>query len=208
MVPPPRLFTDQPYPALNWPLRLEHVIESPPDQYVSLDEAKNASQEHGFTVGLDTALDPFNFTATIVLRDLNACSYQRGPFGLDFLHEPNFSLGFSYNLPAGSQAVVGPWAAAAALTLLNLHFQYKGKDKLELGLGQVGAQFDSTGKLTFPFGVQAEYHDVFTPNLSVTLSAGGSVKQPDPGDPDYLTHKDQFRVSWNPNLVLGMLFHW
>jgi hypothetical protein len=83
------------------------------------------------------------------------------------------------------------------MTALNLHFQRGGEEFFELALGQFGVQVDSAGRMALPFSVQGEFHDVFAPHVSLTVSAGGSLVPQD----------GKFRLDWDPPVV-GLLWHW
>jgi hypothetical protein len=142
-----------------------------------------------------------------VARDWNAHSFQRGLFVADLLHEPGVNLQFDFNPPGSFNPLAipagyGPAAAGLSATALNLHFQKysKGKatDVLELALGQFGVQVDATGKLAFPFGVQAELHDVFAPKISLFVNAGGSLEPQQNG---------KLKLEWSTP-VLGVMWHW
>lgn len=211
-----RLFQEQPYPGLSWPTHIGYDVIPPDKTFLSIEKSMdmfNSSKgdddddNDKVHVGVDEQLDPGTFTVSLVLRNLNAASISSGNFGLDLLHEPTLSGSFTFNPPGSflfpDNTQYGPVAAGVSMTFLNLHFKRKGKEFIELGLGQMGAQIDSTGKVVFPFGAQVEIHNPFTSfiskDLSVIISAGGSFKKPDPTDPDFNNqNKDNFLLRWSP----------
>lgn len=206
----PKLFLENPYPGLARPAFLEWKLESPSSRELTIDEVNRAASDRSgppLRLGIDGALDPGTFSFSIVARDWNLHTFHRGLFLADLLHEPGVNVQFGFNPPGSFNPLAipagyGPAAAGVSATALNLHFQRysKGKatDVLELALGQFGVQVDATGKLAFPFGIQAELHDVFAPRISLFVNAGGSLEPKENG---------KLKLEWSTP-VLGLMWHW
>ena len=201
----PRLRLENPYPDFAHTSGFKLTLDSPDSQLLSPNEALKAADNKadGVRLGLDTSLDPGTFSLSALARDWNLKSFRRGAFLADVLHEPTVSLQLTFNPPGSYNPLAtrtgyGPTAAGVSITALNLHFQRNGEEFFELAFAQLGVQVDSNGRLGFPLSVQGELHDVFAPNLSLTISAGGSLTQQDDG---------KFRLVWTPPVV-GLLWHW
>ena len=202
---PTKLRLENPYPDFAQALVYRLQMDSPPAQRFTSEEMNDTSSKPltGVRLGLDASLDPGTFSISLVARDWNGKTFRRGPFLADILHEFTGNLKFDFNPPGSYNPLAlptgyGPAAAGVSITALNLHFKRNGEEFIELALGQIGVQLDSNGKMAFPFSAQGELHDVFAPNLSLTLSAGGSLEQNKHG---------KFDLKWDAPVV-GLLWHW
>lgn len=200
----PRLRLENPYPDLMNGSTFRWKFVAPAGELLTSEEIdkKIKGDDNGVRPGLDLSLDPGTFSLSLVARDWNFKTFKRGWFLADVLHEPTASLQFGFNPPGSFNPEAlptgyGPATVALSMTALNLHFQRGGEEFFELALGQFGVQVDATGKMSFPFSVQGELHDVFAPHVSLFVSAGGSLT-PENG---------KWKAEWTPP-VAGLLWHW
>ncbi|HEX4322695.1 MAG TPA: hypothetical protein VHZ52_17400 [Acidobacteriaceae bacterium] len=201
----PRLRLEIPYPDFAHTSGFKLAMDPPDSQTLSPREVLQCinDKSEGVRCGLDLSLDPGTFSLSVVARDWNLKTFRRGAFLADVLHEPTASVQLSFNPPGSYNPLAGPtgygpMAAGISVTALNLHFQRNGEEFFELAFAQLGVQVDANGRMGFPLSVQGELHDIFAPNLSLTISAGGSLAQQD---------DKKFHLSWTPPVV-GLLWHW
>jgi hypothetical protein len=129
---------------------------------------------------------------SFVARHLDAFRFRIGAVPIDLLHEPTATLDVSLN-----PATYGAVAAQISGTLLNVHFQQHHQDFVELALGQMGLNIDSSGHVTGgSIGAQAEIHSS-NPHFSVFLSESLTLA-PGPGG--------SVTTAWGP-LTFGILIH-
>lgn len=202
------LLQESPYMGLADPFFTRVTAPAPESRVISNKEAASlVSDPNGEKVvlGSDLDLDPFNFSLDFVVRHLDLFHFKIAGVTFDLLHEPTGTVSFAFNPNTPFHVPrepfeYGPLTAAVTGTVLNAHLQRNGDDILELGLGVGGVSIDRFGKPSFPFGVTAELHDVFGPDISLLVSAGGTFVPRDDGN--------GFQLNWVPLVTVGITAHW